>query len=83
MSFREKGAWISLLSMSGIYGAYFWSVIHTGTAAGGFRFGSLLKTIIAPVFVQVGLTVMAAILTPKDAKAPRDEREKLIELNSA
>ena len=52
MSFREKSAWISLLS------------------------------IIALVFVQVGLTVIAAVVTPNDAKAPRDEREKLIDLNA-
>ncbi len=81
MSFREKSAWISLLSICGIYGVYFWSVIHTG-AAGGFRFGGLLGTIIALVFVQVGLTVIAAIAAPNDAKAPRDEREKLIDLNA-
>jgi uncharacterized membrane protein len=82
MPFREKSAWISLLSMSGIYGCYFWSVIHAGPQAGGFHFGGLLATIIALVVVQVVLTVAAAIVTPKEAKAPRDEREKLIELKA-
>ena len=37
MSFREKSAWISMLSMSGIYGFYFWSVVHAGPKAGGFH----------------------------------------------
>jgi hypothetical protein len=32
--------------------------------------------------VQVVLTVAAAIVTPKEAKAHRDEREKLIELRA-
>lgn len=32
--------------------------------------------------VQVVLTVAAAMVTPKEAKAPRDEREKLIELKA-
>jgi hypothetical protein len=82
MSFREKSAWISLLSMSVIYAFYFWSVMHAGTKAGGFRFGGLLETIIALVFVQVVLTVAVAIFSPKDAKAPRDERDKLIELRA-
>jgi hypothetical protein len=77
MSFREKSAWISVLSMSVIYGFYFWSVMHAGAKAGGFRFGGLLETIIALVFVQVVLTVAAAIFSPRDAKAPRDERDKL------
>jgi hypothetical protein len=82
MPFREKSAWISLLSMSGICGVYFWSVMHAGPHAAGFRFGGLLGTIVALVIVQVVLTVAAAIATPKEAQAPRDEREKLIELKS-
>ena len=82
MSFREKSAWISMLSMLAIYGFYFWSVIHAGPQAGGLHFGGLLETIIALVVVQIVLTVAAAIFTPKEAKAPRDEREKLIELRA-
>ena len=82
MSFREKSAWISMLSMSGIYGFYFWSVIHAGPQAGSFHFGGLLATVIALVVVQVVLTVAVAIFTPREAKAPRDERDKLIELRA-
>jgi fatty acid desaturase len=82
MSFREKSAWISMLSMSGIYGFYFWSVIHAGPQPGRFRFGGLLTTIIALVVLQVVLTVAVAIFKPNEAKAPRDERDKLIELRA-
>ena len=82
MSFREKTAWISMLSMLGVYGLYFWRVIHAGPLAAGFHFGSLLVTIIALVFVQVVLTIAVAIFTPREADAPPDEREKLIELRA-
>lgn len=82
MSFREKTAWISVLSMSGIYGIYFWSVAHAGPQTGGFRFGGLLDTIIALVLVQVVLTTAVAIYRQQEAKAPRDERDKLIELRA-
>ena len=82
MSFREKSAWISMLSMLAIYGFYFWSVIHAGPQPGGLHFGGLLETIIALVVVQTVLTVAVAMFTPKEAKAPRDEREKLIELRA-
>jgi hypothetical protein len=82
MSFREKTAWISLLSMSGIYGFYFWSVFRHGAQPGGVHFGGLLGTIIALVIVQVVLTVAVAVVTPEEAKAPRDAREKLIELRA-
>ena len=81
MSFREKSAWISLLSMAGIYGFYFWSVIHH-RHAGGFQLGGLLETIVALVILQVVLNVAVAIFSPKEAKTPRDERDKLIELRS-
>ena len=66
MSFREKSAWISMLSMSGIYGFYFWSVIHAGPQAGSLHFGGLLATVVALVVVQVVLTVAVAIFTPRD-----------------
>jgi len=82
MSFREKTAWISALSMAGIYGIYFWSVAHDGGQASRFHFGGLLGTIIALVIVQVVLTVAVAISAPREAKAPRDERDKLIELRA-
>lgn len=82
MSFHEKSAWISLLSMSGIYGFYFWSVIHAGPHAGGVHFGGLLGTIIAFVIVQIVLTSAVAVFSPKEANAPPDERDKLIELRA-
>jgi hypothetical protein len=82
MSFREKSAWISVVSMSIIYGFYFFSVIRSRQHGAGVHFGSLLGTIIALVVVQVILTVAAAIFSPREAKAPRDERDKLIELRS-
>jgi hypothetical protein len=81
MSFREKSAWISVLSMSGIYGFYFWSVVRAKSQAGGYRVG-LLETIIALVVLQIVLTVAVAIFSPREAKAPRDERDKLIELRA-
>jgi hypothetical protein len=82
MSFREKCAWISMLSMSGICGFYFWTIIHIGPQTGGFRLGGLLETVIALVVVRVVLTVAVAFVMPREAKAPRDEREKLIELRA-
>src|SRR5271165_4514093 len=81
MSFREKTAWISLISMTAIYGMYFWSVIRSGRHADA-NVGGLLGTIVALVIVQVVLTTAVAIFDPKSASAPSDEREKLIELRS-
>lgn len=82
MSFREKSAWISLISMLGIYGFYFWSVGRSGLREGSFHFGGLLGTVIALAVVQTVLTIAVAIVAPKEAKAPRDERERLIDLRA-
>jgi hypothetical protein len=80
MSFREKTAWISLLSTLLIYGLYFRSVYHAGF--GTYRFGGLLGTVVALVIVQVTLIVAVAIFAPKEAKAKPDERDKLIDLRA-
>jgi hypothetical protein len=76
MSFREKTAWVSLVSMSGIYGVYFWRGRLNSEVHG------LLGTIIALTFVQTVLMIAVAIISPKDANAPLDEREKLIDLKA-
>ncbi len=81
MSFREKSAWISLLSISAIYGYYFVSLARSGSHAGS-GFGGLLGTIVALVIVQTALTVAVTMYKPKDAKAPRDERDRLIDLRA-
>jgi hypothetical protein len=80
MPFREKSAWISVLSMSGIYELYFWSAVHNWPY--NFHFGRFLETVVALVVVQIVLTITVAIFSLRDAKAPRDEREKLIELRA-
>jgi hypothetical protein len=77
MPFREKTAWISFLSTAAIYAVYFWALRH-----GSDVFGGLLGTVIALVVVQVVLTIAVAVSAPDEAKAPRDEREKLIELRA-
>ncbi len=79
MSFQEKRAWIAVASMGLIYGRYFWSLTMQG---GRGPFGSLLATVIQLVVLQVVLITLAAILNPRDAQAPQDERERLIDLRA-
>jgi hypothetical protein len=80
MPFREKTAWIAVVSMTVIYANYFWGILSM--PHGGANFTGLLGTVIALVVVQVTLTIVAAIFSPTDAKAPRDEREQLIGLRA-
>jgi hypothetical protein len=83
MSFREKLSWITLVSVLLCFGAYYGAIYgglieHYSPAALHLALGSL----IALIALQAGLTVLAAVTTPKDGRGPRDEREKMIQARS-
>jgi len=87
MSFREKSAWITLISVLVCFGAYFVELFG-GLASSSHHFGGLgslhllVLSVLALAGLQVGLTVVAAVTTPKHGRGPADERERLIQLRS-
>ena len=83
MSFREKSAWITLVTVLVCFGIYFGSIALRLVSARGFdTLHLLLACVVGLVLLQVALTVVAAVTTPKDGRAPKDERETLIQLRS-
>jgi len=84
MSFREKSAWIILVTLVVVTLTYVLHIFpHTLTPEpSGARFHMLAVSIIAFVVIVVIAHVIVAILSPRDAKTPTDERERLIELKS-
>lgn len=79
MSFRETSAWITLVTVAICFGVYFGSILTGAVSPRGFgTFHLLLICVAALVVLQIGAHVVAAALAPKDARAPRDERERLI-----
>lgn len=80
MSFREKSAWITLLSVLLCFGVYYGTML-TGQVAthGAVRFLLFVGCVIGLAVLQAGLHIVAAVLSPKEAQAPRDERERLID----
>jgi hypothetical protein len=86
MPFREKTAWISLVVGVGVYVFYFALAVPTmtrGQAPGGYYFGLLVAATVLSVIATIVLTLASAVMAPKDANAPRDEREALIALKSS
>jgi hypothetical protein len=85
MSFREKSAWISLVSNLAVYGWYFatlaaaWLADRADADAFGWR---LIAAFAVLVILEIVLHVAAAVRAPEDALAPEDERERLIALKS-
>ena len=78
MSFREKSAWISVLTYLGVYGTYFWVVagaIQAGHTQGLPFVGLLVKLMVLLVVLEIVLHVVLAIWQPKDAGAAEDDQK--------
>ncbi len=83
MSFREKSAWITLVSVLLCFGVYYGAVFSGVIPRHSMMMLHLgLACILALIVLQVGLTILAALTTPKDGMGPRDEREKMIQARS-
>jgi hypothetical protein len=84
MSFREKTAWIALMAYGLVFGGYFFNLSRAWDEGLDQRLGIglMVVAVIALVVITASLMVTAALITPKQANAPADERERLIELKS-
>ena len=84
MSFREKSAWISFLLLLAISIAYFWSFtgVLRGTIGGQQMFHLFLLLFLLFIVGEIVLHAIVAIQSPRDAKAPKDERDRLIDLKA-
>jgi hypothetical protein len=82
MSFREKTAWIGLVSLSGLIVWYFWPFVQAGQYGSGFSFLRLAIAAAMIMVMQTVVRIVVAAFTPKEEKMPPDEREKMIETKS-
>ena len=83
MSFREKTAWITAITIVVCFGIYY-GAIYGGLVRSNtwesFHLG--LQCIIALLILQIALNVIAGLLNPRDARTPRDERDRTIHARS-
>ena len=79
MAYREKSAWISVISLVAIYG-YYLLVALSERPEGAELIWKLAGAVVLVIVVQIVLNIVAAIFSPRDARAPEDEREKLFML---
>ena len=84
MSFREKSAWISFVTILLVFGAYFWNVarIAGGNVGGHAGFVISISLIGAFILLEIVLHITLMLQSPEEAQAPKDERERLIELKA-
>jgi hypothetical protein len=86
LSYREKQAWIVLVTTLAVYGVYFFAFGRAWMAGQGAGFGlfaPMAATVVALVVLQIVLSVASAIIAPSEAGAPADERDRMIARDSA
>jgi hypothetical protein len=84
MPFREKTAWISLFCLVATFGLFF-GLLSQGRLGptGMHHLHWFLHALMAFVVLQLVLHLIARVTTPLDAKAPLDERERIILLKAS
>lgn len=84
MSFREKSAWIAFITYALVFGGYFFTLWQGWDArwAQGLSIGLMIGAVVALIIVAIVLNTAVALLNPKEANAPADERETLIDLKA-
>ena len=85
MSFREKRAWVTLITLVGVL-ILFWLHIPPGRMLAPEPNLWLLHVLALMLATFVTVEIIAHFVmrigSPRDAKTPKDERERLIELKS-
>jgi multisubunit Na+/H+ antiporter MnhB subunit len=82
MSFREKSAWISLVLILLVFGPYFWLVGQSFAGQTHVHGATQFALILLFVVLEIVVHIAVAIQSPRDAEAPIDEREDLIDLRA-
>lgn len=81
MAFQEKSAWVMSVSLV-LGGIYYFGVVKTITTEIGQLAPPILPTLVLYTIILIVIAVVGhiaiAILAPKEANAPLDEREKAI-----
>jgi hypothetical protein len=82
MSFREKNAWIAVVTTLVIWTVYFWQVgmaALSGTLDGDAIFWLFVWCLSISIAIMLPVNIAAAILARQNMDAPPDEREREID----
>lgn len=84
MSFREKSAWVTLVALlvvSAMYAFHVPGIVEPRPGHGLLM--SMVVSVAAFIVIELIAYVVLAIRNPRDARTPRDERERLIEVQAS
>ena len=85
MSFREKSAWISFICLLIFTGMWLTNIVRHEFfgARNANPMLQFLATLAVVVALEVGLHIAIAMQSPREARTPKDERERLIDLKAS
>lgn len=79
MSFKEKIAWISVVTTILVWGGYFGFMAATGGRyPGPVYFVAFFAAMIVQAILATVASIVTAVLAPSEATAAADERDKMI-----
>lgn len=79
MPFREKIAWLSISTTVIVWGAYFTFLLTSARQLPPpAAFGGFLAAVVVQTILVVAGSIVTAVVSPKDASAPGDERDKAV-----
>ena len=83
MSFREKSAWVTLLTFLLVFAVYVTHVPRLlNPNPGTWELHVIALCIGAFIVIEVVAHIVLYVRFPKDARTPKDERERLIDLRA-
>jgi hypothetical protein len=85
MSFREKSAWISFVVIALVFGVYFARILRVlprALGGGGDSIHFFFVLGAALILFEVGLHLAIKIQSPQEARTPKDERDRLIDMKA-
>ena len=79
MPFKEKIAWISVVTTILVWGSYFGFLLATGVRLhGSVYIVGFVGAVIAQTILMIIASIVTAVMSPKDASAGSDERDREI-----
>jgi hypothetical protein len=85
MSIREKRAWVTLITLIGVLILFWLHIPPTrmlAPASDGWVLHVLMLMIATFIAIEIIAHIVFIVRSPRDARTPKDERERLIELKS-
>jgi small-conductance mechanosensitive channel len=83
MSFREKTAWVTLSAIIAVSLMYWFHVPHLFEPhPGHWVLPAMGVSLAAYVLIEIVAYIVLRLRNPTDARTPKDERERLIDLKS-